>query len=943
MNKIVTLLFFISISNGLFSQTVDFTYQSITSSSESFCTPSVIRFTKITSGAPIGYVWTFGNNMGSNSENPTTTYTIAGTYTVRLIVIYKKLTVEISKNIIINPGVIAQIQYDRNNLCVPGVINFTANAGNNISSYEWDFGDNTAIASTTPSIGHNFGEYATYPISLKATAATGCSGQSFTSIKVERPVINATASPLTGCVPALIDFNSTVDAPPSSIVTNYTWNFDDGSGNISTTTPGTTHTYSATGNYGARLRITTNDGCTNEFVFNDLAFGKPPTNHIAYPKKTVVCGSESPEFVSKATNANKYFWDFGQGDTTSVTDTIIEHKFRTLGTKTITVTPLFNDCPGMPITFSIEVIGVISEFQYSNTCANTKRFTFNNISQGNQSTILWKFGDGSPESSASNVIHSYPDTGTFVTSLSISDNITGCADTFIRNIYTAYPSLVNPDSSICKNRNTVFTLPNNYNNPEALYTWNVVGQQIGPVDLLPLTVNANILGHFNDNYVVINNGPQYCPDTVRLLNNILVRGPQLAFSAPSEICLAKPYTITNSSTPYVPTDLINNWHWNYSITLEEDSVFQPQPHYFPYWGTFDVKLTAIDIKGCMDTLVKQVTVFDIPFLRSIPDVDTICQGQATTLISFHNDSIIWSPANWISCTTCDTVVVNPPVTTTYVVTATNRFNCSVTDSIEVLVYENFTASVTPSEKYICANESVQLEVGPKGKLISWSPPLGLSDSLSFNPVASPQQTTHYQVTLRDSVGCFSSTADVNVYVKSLPVVNAGPDKVLPFNSDFILSPLYSNNVSSYLWTPSALLNCNNCPSPSGIASTLKTYTITVTSDSGCVAKDIVNVLVECKGANLLLPTAFTPNRDNINDYYFPITRGIKRIVKFAIFSREGILVFESRNVMPNERNYGWDGKYRGLPQPASAYVYLLEAICDAGETLTTKGSFVLLR
>ena len=92
-----------------------------------------------------------------------------------------------------------------------------------------------------------------------------------------------------------------------------------------------------------------------------------------------------------------------------------------------------------------------------------------------------------------------------------------------------------------------------------------------------------------------------------------------------------------------------------------------------------------------------------------------------------------------------------------------------------------------------------------------------------------------------------------------------------------------------------------------------------------------------------MPTAFTPNNDNLNDYFYPITRGIKKIVRFSIHNRQGQLVFESKDQFPNNKLSGWDGNFKGMPQTSAAYIYTLEAICEAGETLYDKGSFLLVR
>ncbi len=943
MKKVFALLIYSFIISTGNCQTADFTWQSTTGL---YCTPAAVKFTNRSTGNPIGYAWTFGNNTISNATNPTTTFSTAGTYTVKLIAIFKNKTVSVSKTIVINPAVSAQFSYDRNTMCKDGSIQFIGNPNVPIASYQWNFGDNTGTVSTNlQTISHYFSGYGTFPISYKAIAPTGCSAQSFTAITIKQPIIIASLTPVSGCIPALVSFNANVsDLPPSGTVTSFKWEFGDGSPPITTSTSSISHTYLSAGNYFPRLIITTNEGCTNEYIFEKIAFGTPPVNHIAYSKKLVVCGSESPWFVSKATNANKYFWDFGEGDTTTVTDTTIQHKFKTLGTKTITVTAFYNDCPGNPISMSINVIGVIASFNYSNTCTNKKQFSFNNTTQGNQSTIEWNFGDGISSLQTGNQIHNFPDTGTFNTSISISDNITGCIDLFRTNIYTANPLLVNPDSSICKNTITTFNIPHNYNNPAALYKWDVIGIQSEPNINVPLTINAAMHGHFNKNYVVINNGPQYCPDTINLKNNIIVRGPLLNFTIPAEICLSNPINIINLSIPFISSDTINVWKWNYGINGQNSDKFQPIPYTYPYWGSFEIKLSAIDINGCKDTIVKPVKVHETPFLRSITNVDYICAGQSATLTAFHNDPILWTTAlNSLLCNTCDTIIVKPLETTTYYIMATGGFNCNTRDSITIYVHEPFNAESAKNQNYICKNESIELNVSPVNKKVIWSPSTGLSDSTIFNPIASPKQNTTYTANLFDSTGCFSSSTQVNVTVKSIPEVDAGPNKTYPYLTNYTFKPAYSNNVQYYNWEPSVLLNCKNCAEPIGSAALTQNYTVTVISDSGCVSKDNVTIYVECKGANILLPTAFTPNRDNLNDNFYPMTRGIKKIVRFTIYNRQGQLVFDKKDFLPNNKQSGWDGNIQGMPQSPGAYIYAIEAVCEIGETIYSKGSFVLIR
>ena len=940
MPKQYFLIFLLFLSLTAKSQTASFTYQS---SDGLFCSPVAIKFSQTATGNPSGFVWTFGNGQGSTAPNPSIIYTTAGTYTVKLIAVYNTLAVETSQTIVVNAGITVSLSANRNYICVPGSINFTASSTGNISTYEWDFGDGTPITNTTtPTTSHNFSVIGSYTVKVKVTDVSGCKATGTFDVVYKNPPVATTVLPVEGCIPAIVNFSATPDIPAGTTVTNYTWNFGDGSPVVNTTSSNVSNTYTAVGSYIPTLSFTTSEGCSNNYTFGAIAYGTPPTSLTASSDKAKYCGSETPVFKSKATNANQYFWDFGDGTSASVFDTIITHYYSTLGIKTVTVTPYYNGCIGSGMSFQIEIIGVIAGFTYNNTCSNKSNFSFTNTSQGIISTYSWNFGDGSPVATTANPSHTFG-SGSFLVSLIITDSITGCSNSTSAVIHSGNSTLTNPDTSICRNSNTTFTLSNNQTNAAATYTWGVVGLTSGPSTSNILGINASILGNYANNYVVINNGASYCPDTVYSNKNILVRGPNLSYTAAPTICQNNTYTITNTSSAFVPADSVVLWYWNYGINSTNDTTYQPAPVSYPVPATFTIKLVAKDNKGCVDSLSKSVVVNPIPFVLIIPRRDTLCIGTQDTLLAYHSDTLLWTSTGTVACATCDTLIINPVTTTQYVATATNAIGCAVSDTAIVTVFTPFTAQPTTSPIVICGGESVSINAGPPDKRIVWSPASGLSSASTYNPIVSPVVSTTYMATLTDSAGCFSSTTSVDVIVKTIPTVNAGPDRILPYNTAFTITPIYSNNVRSYLWSPANTLSCATCATPNGTALQAQTYTIQVTSDSACITRDTINIFIECKYANLLMPSAFTPNRDLQNDLYYPLARGISVIKRFAIFNRYGQLIFEVKNFKPNDKAWGWDGKFKGQDQSTDSYVYFLEAVCDAGGTILKKDSFILLR
>ncbi|MFZ5972753.1 MAG: T9SS type B sorting domain-containing protein [Bacteroidota bacterium] len=97
-----------------------------------------------------------------------------------------------------------------------------------------------------------------------------------------------------------------------------------------------------------------------------------------------------------------------------------------------------------------------------------------------------------------------------------------------------------------------------------------------------------------------------------------------------------------------------------------------------------------------------------------------------------------------------------------------------------------------------------------------------------------------------------------------------------------------------------------------------------------------NTVTFTKEINLIFPTAFTPNRDQLNDR-FTVTGQYVAKMNMRIFDRWGTLVYASENNEP------WDGTRGGLPMPEATYVWKAEITDLAGRTFSREGTLVLLR
>jgi len=88
----------------------------------------------------------------------------------------------------------------------------------------------------------------------------------------------------------------------------------------------------------------------------------------------------------------------------------------------------------------------------------------------------------------------------------------------------------------------------------------------------------------------------------------------------------------------------------------------------------------------------------------------------------------------------------------------------------------------------------------------------------------------------------------------------------------------------------------------------------------------------------IVPNAFTPNGDGLNDLFQFFTKGIQKITAVKVFDRWGELVYNGDG---NET--GWDGTYKGKDCQIETYVYLITGITYDGDVLNQKGSLTLLR
>ena len=114
----------------------------------------------------------------------------------------------------------------------------------------------------------------------------------------------------------------------------------------------------------------------------------------------------------------------------------------------------------------------------------------------------------------------------------------------------------------------------------------------------------------------------------------------------------------------------------------------------------------------------------------------------------------------------------------------------------------------------------------------------------------------------------------------------------------------------------------------------------------CRDSDQLTVFVR-KDLPVFVPTAFSPNNDNVNDVLSVFVGDFVREVKqFRLFDRWGEEVFTRLNYLPSNGaglSEGWDGTLGGKPMPSGVYVYLVEVEFEDGNVELFNGETSLIR
>jgi len=313
---------------------------------------------------------------------------------------------------------------------------FDVNAGDNLT-YEWDLGDGTT--KTGIRVTHEYTTSGNYPVTLtvKDDSGTICAvSNRMVNINVNEPPVADAGKPVKDCPNTEIQFDGTRSFDPDGEITEYSWDFGDGTGGSG---PRPTHAYDAPGQYRVRLVVTDNSGteCNKAEDVVDVVINARP-NADAGPDQGVL-GTTTVQFDGSGSNDPDadphalgdpliYTWDFGDG-TPPVNGVRPVHNYAQPGEYTVKLK--VQDRSGTFCDEDTDIMKVIINFppvanagDHKLACSGEAiQFDASQSSDVDGSVVkyIWNFGDGESAEGAQ-VSHTYAQPGIYEASLMVEDN-----------------------------------------------------------------------------------------------------------------------------------------------------------------------------------------------------------------------------------------------------------------------------------------------------------------------------------------------------------------------------------------------------------------------------------------------------------------------------------------------------------------------------------------
>ncbi|MFQ3577005.1 MAG: PKD domain-containing protein, partial [Cytophagales bacterium] len=697
-------------------------------------------------------------------------------------------------------------------------------------------------------------------------------------------------------------------------------------------------------------------GCSPApFNFNNLSLGRiknsPTTYYWKFSDGQQTVGPQQSFLINGTMQephpGTKYFTYIGNNDTTYNITLIAS-----------------NLCGIDSITKSIKVLpNTVRAFfnQSVNDGCSPLNVMFTDFSTGGN-FVSYDFGDGN-SIVAKNHSHTFNNTGTVPQSFTVKQFVNnGCSYDTTEQTITVNP-IPKVDFSIFKNELCQFeeSVFNNLSTGVDHSIWdfgdgtpefsNILSQVRHVYDTAGV-FNVRLIGKEN-RYL--------CADTV--IKTIQVNAPPSTDFSLSDTAGCQPFTLqlNNNSSADAQNFLWRFGDGNTSTLVNPNHVYLDK-------GVFQIKLYARNNKGCSDSTLAKVEVYETPIADFVIANETDPCSFPINLTLENRSSSVANGFSWlldgVQVSTLNNPIIALTQAKTYVIdlVASSNRGCSAAKRVEKRTYPLPIANFTFADSTGCTPHEVTFtNLSQHSEQYEWKFGTGSKSNNSQSSVKHLYPVGSYQVTLiaKSPVGCIDSLVTVPsaINVKPKPVADFSFEpNIIPELYGTIIFTDQSFDAVAYNWDMGDGTIYNHDSLIFSHRFQLfgdKTIKLKVTNEFGCSDTILKSINVPFFG-NLFVPSAFSPGRgDDMARIFKPVGIGLETY-KVQVFDMWGILVWESdkidANTMPEE---GWDGTKNGFPLTQDAYVWKVEATFKGGRSwpgmeykkgkFKTTGTVTLLR
>ncbi|MBX2977765.1 MAG: PKD domain-containing protein [Flavobacteriales bacterium] len=771
------------------------------------CYALTVAFTN-TSTPGQSYLWNFGDGTTSTlADPPPHDYTTAGSYTISLTVTNGQGCSSVATqvvNVFDPPGVGIQVQ----NLCIGQTAQFTpvitTAPGNEAIQWEWDLGDGNTSSDESP--GHQYATAGTYVVTLTVTTPyCGNTGTQWISVQAQ-PTAVMEPTPTLGCSPMNVFFGNA-----STGATNYLWEFGDG---MSTTEEAPTHTYINPGTsdvvYTVTLTASTPFGCSN---ITTSTITVAPGVQAAFTHNGMPgCAPLDVAFNNTSTGATSYFWDFGDGNTSTAAQPQHVYVNNTYSLQVNTVTLTATSSAGCTSTVSAQVtVYPLPNFSFvAEPDSGCSPLTVTLPSVIGAVLYQWDFGDGTTGTGPSPThifVNNDADAAVYPISL-VATNAFGCSGSATASV-TVFPL---PTAQIAlsgtEGCHPLTVQLSDLSTGAVQSTWNYGdGQSASNAGAVHEHTWYNFAGPATSTFPISLTATSVHGCTSVSQAQVQVHpAVTAAFVAPDTICSPLLASFINTSTG------ANGYQWFFG-----DGQFSSQAspaHAYQAQGLNDVAyqamLVASNAYGCTDTARAPILVHPQPLAQFLTNTQAGCQplqvnfqdlsiGATQLAWSFGDgQSLLAAPGN----TTHSYVSSAPdPVTFSAQLVAISQHGCTDTTERTIEVYPQVLAAFT-LDTLACSPLPVSISnqsIGASSYL--WTMGDGnilVGDEPTYTYVNTTNGDQVYTITLTATspYGC-TSVATQNVYVYPVP---SAAFQATPFQQQFPNSTVnITNNSGPGAW------------------------------------------------------------------------------------------------------------------------------------------------